>query len=132
MLDKKFADSCLKEELDDLKENKTLREFLAEYFQYGIEDESIAEAMDDEFADLVDCWSVDNGMSPKEMIDFIMKSLDAKVDYDIRINNNYDVKPYKMGSDDNPYWTKEVCFSCKVIVNDISLTIDEWYKNYEV
>ena len=61
-----------------------------------------------------------------------MKSLDAKVDYDIRINNSYDVKPYKMGSDDNPYWTKEVCFNCRVIVNDISLTIDEWYKSYEV
>ena len=39
MLNQDFANKCVREELESLYENKTLREFLAEYTQSGIENE---------------------------------------------------------------------------------------------
>jgi len=132
MLNKDFINRCLQEELASLNEDKTLREFLAEYFQYGIEDELIEKAMKDEFKDLIIAWGDDNGMTYKDMYNFIMKSLDCKVDYDIKVDAGYDPKPNTWGlSKTNELW-KEVRFSGNVIVNNISLDLDEWYKDFEV
>lgn len=88
--------------------------------------------MKDEFKDLIIAWGDDNGMTYKDMYNFIMKSLDCKVDYDIKVDAGYDPKPNTWGlSKTNELW-KEVRFSGNVIVNNISLDLDEWYKDFEV
>lgn len=131
MLNMEFASRCLQEELESLNEDKTLREFLAEYFQYGIEDELIEKAMDDEFADLVAAWGADNEMTPEEMYDFIMNSLDCRVDYDIKVDDGYDPKPNTYGLRSKEL-LKEVCFIGNVVVNNVSLGLDEWFKEFRV
>lgn len=131
MLDKKFADACISEELECMYDDKTLREFLSTYFDCGIEDDEISLAMDDEFTDTVQSWADDNDMNYDEMYDFIMDSLDNRVEYDIDIDMNYEGRPTKMGSARNPYWVREVCFDGRVLVNEISLELEEWFKEYK-
>lgn len=132
MLSQDFANKCVREELESLYENKTLREFLAEYTQSGIENETLVEVLTDEYADLVDSWADDNDMDYTEMFAFIMKSLDKEVEYDLKIDMEYDKEPTKMGSDKKPYWDKEVRFTCRVLVDNVSLELDEWFMSFEV
>ena len=59
-------------------------------------------------------------------------SLDKEVEYDLKIDMEYDKEPTKMGSDKKPYWDKEVRFTCRVLIDSVSLELDEWFMGFEV
>lgn len=133
MLDQSFANKCVREFQEDLSKDKTLREFLSVYMgNCGIYDEDIESVMLDEYADLIDSWASDNDVDYTEMFNFIMKSLDEEVEYDIKIDMSYDKEPYKLGSNLKPRWNKEVRFEVTVRVNDILFECEEAFRDYEV
>jgi AAA15 family ATPase/GTPase len=132
MLSQDFANKCVREELERSYEDKTLREFLAVFTQSSIDSDIIEDTLNDEFSDFVDSWADDNDMSRTELMDFIMKSLDHDVEYDIKIDMEYDKEPTKMGPDSKPYWDKEVRFTGRALVDDVSFDLDEWYMDFEV
>lgn len=133
MLNKDFANRCLQEFKEDWGEDKTLREFLSTYLgDCGIDDEDIRSTISNDYVDLINSWANDNNMDYPKMFNFIMKSLDKKVEYDIKIDMNYDEKPTKSGSDSKPFWNKEVRFETTAIVDGIRLECDELFREYEV
>jgi hypothetical protein len=133
MLDQDFANKCIREFQEELSEDKTLREFLSSYMSNcGKYDEDIESTMSDEYTDLIDSWATDNDMDYTEMYSFIMKSLDEEVEYDTKIDMDYDKEPNKTGSSSKPHWNKEVRFEITVRVNDISFECDEAFRDYEV
>lgn len=133
MLNKEFANDCLREELAVQNEDRTLREFLCSYIgAASIDDEDIYDEAINYNDDLIDAWAEDNDMGFDDLLDFLMKNLDCKVKYDISIDMDYDQKPCKMGSDRKSYWEKEVRFEGSVLVNNVSLDMDEWFRSYEV
>lgn len=132
MISKDFATRCLQEELDHFNENKTLREFISDFFCSNCEDESIRNLMCEDINDTVFVWAEDNNMSFDDMFNFIMNSLDNKVEYDLSIDMNYDYAPYKIGSGSNAYWNKEAMFGGVAIVNNVSLDLGEFYNDFKV
>lgn len=133
MLNQDFANRCVREELESQYENSTLREFLSSYFGgCGIDNDDIEEAMTNEYVDLIDAWAANYDLDYTEMFEFLMRSLDLEVEYDIKIDMNYDEKPIRMGSDAKPFWNKEVRFEGNVLVGGILLSLDEWFKDFEV
>lgn len=133
MLDQEFANKCLREFQEDWSEDKTLREFLSSYMSdCGIDDEDIESAMLDEYMDLIESWAADNNMNYTEMFNFIMRSLDEEVKFDIMVDMNYDKEPIKMGSNSKPFWNKEVRFEVTAIVKGILFECDELFRDYEV
>lgn len=133
MLDQEFANKCLREFQEDWSEDKTLREFLSSYMSdCGIDDEDIESAMLDEYLDLIESWAADNNMNYVEMFNFIMRSLDEEVIFDIMVDMNYDKEPTKMGSNSKPFWNKEVRFEVTAIVKGILFECDELFRDYEV
>lgn len=133
MLNKDFANRCLQEFKEDWSEDKTLREFLSTYLgDCGIDDEDIRSTISNDYVDLINSWANDNNMDYTKMFNFIMKSLDKEVEYDIKIDMNYDEKPTKSGPDSKPFWNKEVRFEIAAIVDGIRLECDELFRDYEV
>ncbi len=133
MLNKDFANRCLQKFKEDWSEDKTLREFLSTYLgDCGIDDEDIRSTISNDYVDLINSWANDNNMDYTKMFNFIMKSLDKEVEYDIKIDMNYDEKPTKSGSDSKPFWNKEVRFETIAIVDGIRLECDELFREYEV
>lgn len=133
MLNKDFANRCLQEFKEDWSEDKTLREFLSTYLgDCGIDDEDIRSTISNDYVDLINSWANDNNMDYTKMFNFIMKSLDKEVEYDIKIDMNYDEKPTKSGPDSKPFWNKEVRFETTAIVDGIRLECDELFREYEV
>jgi len=132
MISKDFATRCLQEELDRFNENKTLREFISDFFGSNCEDESIRNLMRDDIDYIVSSWAEDNNMSFDDMFNFIMNSLDNKVKYDLSIDMNYDYAPYKIGSGNNAHLNKEARFTGAVIVNNVSLDLEELFDDFQV
>lgn len=133
MLNKDFANRCLQEFQEDWSEDKTLREFLSTYLgDCGIDDEDIRSTISNDYVDLINSWANDNNMDYTKMFNFIMKSLDKEVEYDIKIDMNYDEMPTKSGPDSKPFWNKEVRFETAAIVDGIRLECDELFRDYEV
>lgn len=133
MLNKDFANRCLQEFQEDWSKDKTLREFLSTYLgACGIDDEDIKSTILNDYVDLINSWANDNNMDYTKMLNFIMKSLDKEVKYDIKIDMNYDEKPTKSESDLKPFWNKEVRFETTAIVDGIRLECDELFRDYEV
>jgi len=129
MLSKEFATKAVQEELDHFNENKTLRDFLSDFFGLCNDNDSLEYALSgDDLCDFVNMWADDNHMSYEEMHNFIMKSLDSDVEYNISIDMNYDNSPYKCGQCMN----KEARFSGAVIVGNVSLDLEEFFNDFQV
>lgn len=129
MLTKDFIEKCYREILDTFNENKTLREFLAEFMQCGIEDDCIENALyDDEYADLIDSWADANDVDKDELCDYILGSLDDEVEYEVKIDTDYDESYLTIGKG----LTKEVCFTYTVLVNGYFFELGEMFRDFEV
>lgn len=129
MLTKDFTDKCYNEILDTFNESKTLREFLAEFMQCGIEDDGIENALyGEEYADVVKAWSDANDVDYDELCDYILGSLDDEVEYEVKIDPDYDESYLSIGKG----LTKEICFTCTVLVNGYFFELDEMFRDIEV
>ena len=132
MISDKIADQLLQREIDrlDFDEDLTLRTFMQIMYQIDCDEQPFIEFCEENADTLVDVWATENGKPYSELVDYLVKNLDTKVEVDIKIDKNYDSKPERQFPSlayPNGALTKECKFSGTVKVNDCTLYIDGWY-----
>lgn len=132
MISNELADKLLQKEIDrlDFDEDLTLRTFMQIMYQIDCDEQSFIDFCEENADTLVDVWTTANGKPYSELVDYLVKNLDTKVEVDIKIDKNYDSKPERQFPSlayPNGALTKECKFSGTVKVNDCTLYIDEWY-----
>ena len=139
MISNTLADKLLQKELDrldyrlDFDEDLTLRCFMQTMFQIDCDEESFIGFCEENADTLVDVWVTENGKPYSELVDYLVKNLDTKVEVDIKIDKNYDSKPERQFPSlayPNGAMTKECKFRGTVKVNDCTLYLDPWYVDF--
>lgn len=89
MMDQALADKCLALIKKNYSDLFTLRDAISEMYESSYEDECIEHCITEDIPEVIDRWANDNHTSSDEIINFIMKNLDEKADFDLEINRNY-------------------------------------------
>jgi hypothetical protein len=126
MLNKELAEKFLKSETKKSKVN-TIREYFSHTLEVDNDDSSILYSMQNDIYDTVEEWASNNDLPCNDMIDFIMKHLDDKVNCIIEIDSNYvtDIKEWPIS---NSKYT-ECKFTGSIHIDSYFLDMGTWYND---